>query len=65
MNTRSRTLARLKLPLTCRDNPDLPRKLVLSMLVSMYLADEAIKGGFMGLELTRVYVTTRHKGESP
>ena len=56
MNTRSRTLARLKLPLACRDNPDLPRKLVLSMLVSMYLADEAIKSGFMGLDATGDYL---------
>ena len=65
MNTRSRTLARLKLPDACRDNPELPRRFALSMLISMYKANEAIKGGFMGLESTSAYVTTRHKGESP
>ena len=56
MNTRSRTLAKLKLPAACRDNPDLPRRFVLSMLVSMYEAAEAIKGEFMGLDATGEYL---------
>ena len=59
MNTRSRTLARLKLPDACRDNPDLPRKLVRSMLISLSDADEAIKSGFMGPEATKQYIRNR------
>ena len=42
MNKRARTLARLKLSRACKDNPDLPRKLVFSLLISEYQADELI-----------------------
>ena len=42
MNKRARTLARLKLFRDCKDNPDLPRKLVFSLLISEYQANVAI-----------------------
>lgn len=34
MNNRCRVLARLKLKRACKDNPDLPRSLVLKLLVT-------------------------------
>ena len=42
MNKRARTLARLKLSRACKDNPDLPRKLVFSLLVSKHQAGLAV-----------------------
>ena len=45
MNKRARTLARLKLSRACKDNPDLPRKFVFSLLISEYQASVAIPMG--------------------
>ena len=45
MNKRARTLARLKISRACKDNPDLPRKLVFSLLISEYQASVAIPRG--------------------
>lgn len=42
MNKRARTLARLKNSRACKDNPDLPRKFVFSLLISEYQANVAI-----------------------
>ena len=42
MNKRARTLGRLKLSRACKDNPDLPRKLVFSLLISEYQDSVAI-----------------------
>ena len=45
MNKRARTLARLKLSRACNDNPDLPRKLVFSLLISEHQANVATPKG--------------------
>ena len=45
MNKRARTLARLKLSRACKDNPDLPRKLVFLLLISEHQASVAIPKG--------------------
>ena len=44
MNSRRRALARLKLNSACLDNPDIPRGLVLRLLVSMCDPGEAMRG---------------------
>lgn len=59
MNNRSRILNKLKTDKACCDNPNLSRKLVRSMLISLADADEAIQDGFMGPEATQRYISLK------
>ena len=59
MNNRSRTLNKLTTDKACCDNPELSRKLVRSMLISLTEADEAIQSGFMGPEATQRYISLK------
>ena len=59
MNTRSRIINKFKIGQACRDNPNLSRKVVRSMLISLAKADESLKGGFMGPEATQKYIALK------
>lgn len=59
MNNRSRIINKLKTDKACCDNPDLSRKFVRSMMISLAKADEAIQNGFMGPEATQRYIALK------
>ena len=59
MNNRSRIINKLKTDKACCDNPDLSRKFVRSMMISLAKADEAIQNGFMGPDATQRYIALK------